>query len=235
MFPEPPELFIFFFDQHFCDSRSGFYHVLRFTNSSNSEVEGNAFTFKVMLSTASITLGASSSDTSPPPVLAELASHFFPRLQESVNVSMKRTKYPHPQTYLFTATLNKDVRNLRRVALRKGAVICTATTVDQVLSKFQPAISVGLPAGLSHYCLPTRRVDKLACLEWLLEKKGDVQALVFCARCHETRFLAGFLVERGYRAVGLMGRMKQVERRRVLAEFVEGKANILVATDVASR
>ncbi|VDK40299.1 unnamed protein product [Taenia asiatica] len=155
--------------------------------------------------------------------------------KESVNISMKRTKYPHPQTYLFTATLNKDVRSLRRVALRKGAVICTSTTTDQMLSKSQPIISVDLPAGLSHYCLPTRRVDKLACLEWLLEKKGDVQALVFCARCHETRFLAGFLVERGYRAVGLMGRMKQVERRRVLAEFVEGKANILVATDVASR
>ncbi|CDI97214.1 DEAD box ATP dependent RNA helicase [Echinococcus multilocularis] len=156
-------------------------------------------------------------------------------IEESVILGMKRTKYPHPQTYLFTATMNKDVRSLRRIALRWDAVICTATTSNQMLSKSQPIITVDLPAGLSHYCLPTRRVDKLACLEWLLEKKGDVQALVFCARCHETRFLAAFLVERGYRALGLMGKMKQVERRRVLAEFVAGKANILVATDVASR
>ncbi|VDM23123.1 unnamed protein product [Hydatigera taeniaeformis] len=145
------------------------------------------------------------------------------------------SKYPHPQTYLFTATLNKDVRSLRRVALRKDSVICTPTTAAHMLSKSQPFVSVDLPAGLSHYCLPTRRVDKLACLEWLLEKTGDVRTLVFCARCHETRYLAGFLVERGYKAVGLMGKMKQLERRRVLAEFVEGKANILVATDVASR
>ncbi len=63
----------------------------------------------------------------------------------------------------------------------------------------------------------------------------DFRIIVFCARCHETRYLAGFLGERGHSAVGLTGRMRQSERRRVLAEFVEGKARILVATDVASR
>lgn len=149
---------------------------------------------------------------------------------------MKNIKFPHPQTYLFTATMSKDVRDLRRVALRRDAVICiSATATKHGSSKYLP-IHVDLPAGLSHYCLPTRRNDKLACLEWLLEsQKTDIQTLVFCARCHETRFLAGFLVERGYRAVGLTGKMKQIERRRVLEEFMAKRADVLVATDVASR
>lgn len=155
---------------------------------------------------------------------------------------MKNTKFLHPQTYLFTATMSKDVRNLRRVALRRDAIICGANTsislANQANIVKSQAITVELPAGLKHYCLPVRRADKLAALEWLLEttrSEIDNQTLVFCARCHETRFIAGCLAERGYRAVALTGKMKQPMRKQVLAEFVVGKANILVATDVAGR
>lgn len=72
----------------------------------------------------------------------------------------------------------------------------------------------------------------------------DPRIIVFCARCHETRYLAGFLAERGYSAVGLTGRMRQSDRKRVLDEFIQeeeedaegaGRTKILVATDVASR
>lgn len=63
----------------------------------------------------------------------------------------------------------------------------------------------------------------------------DLRLIVFCARCNENRHLTGFLRECGYSAVGLMGRLRQSERRLVLADFVEGRANVLVATDVASR
>lgn len=155
---------------------------------------------------------------------------------------MKNTKFPHPQTYLFTATMSKDVRNLRRVALRKDAVFCSAGAAasmdNQPNGTKLQSINVDLPMGLSHYCLPVRRSDKLAVLDWILEStqgKVDNQTLVFCARCHEAKFVAGCLTERGYCAIALTGRMKQPVRKRVLADFVAGKANVLVATDVAGR
>lgn len=155
---------------------------------------------------------------------------------------MKNTKYPHPQTYLFTATLSKDVQNLRRAALRRDAVLCSTKATSTPLAndkKPQPITStLDLPAGLSQYCLPVRRADKLAILDWLLEGtkgKDACQTLVFCSRCHECKFVAGCLAERGYQAVALTGRMKQPLRKKVLAEFVAGKANVLVATDVAGR
>ncbi|VDD79842.1 unnamed protein product [Mesocestoides corti] len=154
----------------------------------------------------------------------------------------KGAKFAHPQTYLFTATMSKDVTKLRRIALRRDAVICTAArALQDEKADLKVELKVDLPAGLRYFCLPTRRADKLATLDWLIQQsfelatEKDFKIIVFCARCHETRYLAGFLVERSYKAVGLMGRMKQVERKRVLADFVSGKANVLVATDVASR
>ncbi|VDO08180.1 unnamed protein product [Rodentolepis nana] len=162
--------------------------------------------------------------------------------EKEPTIGMKNTKFPHPQTYLFTATMSKDIRNLRRVALRKDAVLCSAsmaTSMNDHSSSNKPqSINVDLPAGLSHYCLPVRRSDKLAVLDWILEStKGEVdnQTIVFCSRCHEAKFVAGCLMERGYRALALTGRMKQPVRKRVLAEFVAGKVNVLVATDVAGR
>ncbi|VUZ55951.1 unnamed protein product, partial [Hymenolepis diminuta] len=162
--------------------------------------------------------------------------------EKEPTVGMKNTKFPHPQTYLFTATMSKDVRNLRRIALRKDAVFCSASAAASMDNRPKDtklqSINVDLPMGLSHYCLPVRRSDKLAVLDWILEStkgKIDNQTLVFCARCHEAKFVAGCLRERGYCAIALTGRMKQPVRKRVLADFVAGKANVLVATDVAGR
>ncbi|KAM3171571.1 hypothetical protein ACTXT7_016354 [Hymenolepis weldensis] len=162
--------------------------------------------------------------------------------EKKPTIGMKNTKFPHPQTYLFTATMSKDVRNLRRIALRKDAVLCSASAGASMDNRSNgtklQSINVDLPMGLSHYCLPIRRSDKLAVLDWILEStkgKVDNQTLVFCARCHEAKFVAGCLKERGYCAIALTGRMKQPVRKRVLADFVAGKANVLVATDVAGR
>lgn len=61
------------------------------------------------------------------------------------------------------------------------------------------------------------------------------RVIVFCTRCLETNFVAQFLIERGYEAVSMTGRAKQADRKKALDQFIRGSANILVATDVASR
>nr|VZH97530.1 unnamed protein product [Spirometra erinaceieuropaei] len=169
----------------------------------------------------------------------------------------KGARFPHPQTHLYTATMTKDVGKLRRAALNRDAVFCgvspsdgqTGDTAQTTVGQVVGSAAVGLPAGLAHFCLPVRRTDKLAVLDWLVEcalkgsteaqkmgnEQEDFRIIVFCARCHETRYLAGFLCERGHPAVGLTGRLRQSERKRVLSEFCEGRAKVLVATDVASR
>ncbi|KAF8564774.1 hypothetical protein P879_08844 [Paragonimus westermani] len=134
------------------------------------------------------------------------------------------------------------------------------TLPSQTVAGEQPPTSndqlpkTGFPCGLVHYCLPMRLVDKPAILDWLVRE--DVsnglftvsgretsatnqseapRTIVFCKRCQETRLVSEFLRQRGHSAVGLTGRLKQVERTQALKEFTTGHARILVATDVASR
>lgn len=60
-------------------------------------------------------------------------------------------------------------------------------------------------------------------------------ALVFCATREGVAHLHGSLVERGFRAVALSGELSQAERNRALHEVREGRARVLVCTDVAAR
>ncbi|VDM03505.1 unnamed protein product [Schistocephalus solidus] len=242
-----------------------------------------------------------------PPTLAQV---LVPSVAENT-YQHKGARFPHPQTHLYTATMTRDVGKLRRVALNRDAVFCgvsSSSVADAAIGQTDGSATLGqvvgsaavdLPAGLAHFCLPVRRTDKLAVLDWLVEcalsgstgaqkmeeEEGplrmlffskdqnislsdgkwlpplhpaainsdlvcpvldrfltflvssalDFRIIVFCARCHEARYLAGFLCERGRPAVGLTGRLRQSERKRVLSEFSEGRAKVLVATDVASR
>ncbi len=92
-------------------------------------------------------------------------------LSERTVYAHKGAKYAHPQTYLFTATMSKDVTKLRRAALDRDAAICTAALVPSENAGVAPdALATELPAGLKHFCLPTKRTDKLATLDWVVER-----------------------------------------------------------------
>lgn len=60
-------------------------------------------------------------------------------------------------------------------------------------------------------------------------------ALVFCATRDAVAHLNAALAERGFTAVALSGELSQAERHRALHAAREGKARVLVATDVAAR
>ena len=60
-------------------------------------------------------------------------------------------------------------------------------------------------------------------------------ALVFCATRDGVAHLHGGLVERGFGAAALSGELSQAERNRAIHAVREGRARVLVATDVAAR
>jgi ATP-dependent RNA helicase DeaD len=61
------------------------------------------------------------------------------------------------------------------------------------------------------------------------------RALVFVALRETVTRLQARLVERGFSAVGLSGELSQAERTRALQALRDGRARVLVATDVAAR
>ena len=70
-------------------------------------------------------------------------------------------------------------------------------------------------------------------LDFLKPVKG--QCIVFCSTKYRTRDVQKFLHQEKYDAVAIEGDMSQHRREQSMAKFRNGKADILVATDIASR
>jgi len=77
--------------------------------------------------------------------------------------------------------------------------------------------------------------DKLDTLCRLLDQYNPKLALIFCNTKRRVDQVTKRLRERGIRAEGLHGDMKQSRRDRVMAGFRAGSVDLLVASDVAAR
>jgi len=70
-------------------------------------------------------------------------------------------------------------------------------------------------------------------LDFIKPTKG--QCIVFCSTKYRTRDVTKYLHQEKYDAVAIEGDMSQHRREQSMAKFRNGKADILVATDIASR
>ncbi|ESK39595.1 hypothetical protein P256_01276 [Acinetobacter nectaris CIP 110549] len=127
------------------------------------------------------------------------------------------------QTLMFSATFAGRIISLaermmndpQRIAIETGH--STNTDVTQTLHWTD---------GFEH--------KKKLLTHWLSDEKLD-QAVVFASTQEDTDMLAEELAEAGHSVVALHGAMPQTVRNRRLRSIREGRARILVATDVAAR
>lgn len=77
--------------------------------------------------------------------------------------------------------------------------------------------------------------DKLQTLLRLLCQQGDGQSIVFLNYRDSVERVDGYLREKGFATSALHGGMDQKQRESELYKFFNGSANVLVATDLASR
>jgi ATP-dependent RNA helicase RhlE len=125
------------------------------------------------------------------------------------------------QTLCFSATLEASVANLVNDYMNKPVRVAVG-------SISRPADTVELQAfEVSH-------AEKSEVLRLLLHaEKG--QTLVFARTKHGTERLAKHLVRDGFAAAMIHGDRTQSQRTGALSGFENGKFQVLVATDVASR
>ncbi len=88
--------------------------------------------------------------------------------------------------------------------------------------------------GVSQYYISVGRKNKLSVLSSLLDNEPG-KYLIFCNTRKYTRILADRLGNVGYKAHSMEGNMSQSQRTKTMNKFKEGKIDILVSTDVASR
>lgn len=125
------------------------------------------------------------------------------------------------QSLFFSATMPEDIRKLADNVLVNPATI--------QIGMIAPAKSV------SHALYPIPFKKKKSLLFQMLKTTATGRVLIFTRTKRRARYLASDLAKRKYRVSALQGNMSQNARQRAIDGFKNGKFDILVATDVASR
>ena len=126
------------------------------------------------------------------------------------------------RTLLFSATMPKPIVALAKRYQRDALRIST----------------VGEDRGhgdISYQCMAVAPADIEHAVVNLLRLHEAESALLFCATRENVRRLHSSLTERGFNVVALSGEHSQSERNQALQALRDGRARVLVATDVAAR
>jgi superfamily II DNA/RNA helicase len=124
------------------------------------------------------------------------------------------------QTLLFSATLDGAVDTLVRRYQTDPAlheVESKQVTVDEMIHRF----------------VQVHQMDKVKVTGRIA--RSAERCLVFTNTKHQADRVAGKLKELGLNANAIHGDLRQNHREKALAEFTEGRAPVLIATDVAAR
>jgi len=128
----------------------------------------------------------------------------------------------HRQTLMFSATISPTVNELAKQLMNKHEVIRVAkvnATADTV----------------EHVVYPVEEKRKADLFAELIDKHQWFQVLVFTSTKAQADELMTDLKIDGIPAVVCHGDKTQGSRRRAIADFKEGKTQVLVATEVAAR
>jgi ATP-dependent RNA helicase DeaD len=126
------------------------------------------------------------------------------------------------QTLLFSATLPRDIETMAKRYQRDAVRIETIRRNEQHADIEYRALEV-VPSDVENAVVNVLRY---------YEPRA---ALVFCSTREAVKRMHARLVERGFAAVALSGELTQAERTQALFAVRDGRARVLVATDVAAR
>lgn len=126
------------------------------------------------------------------------------------------------QTFLFSATMNKEVEKISKNYLTHPHKISVGS-VNAVKK------------NIKHEYLVVGYRQKKEALKRLIDAHPNLYAIIFCRTRMETQEVADFLMQNGYAADALHGDLSQAQRDTVMKKFRLKNIDILVATDVAAR
>jgi ATP-dependent RNA helicase DeaD len=129
------------------------------------------------------------------------------------------------QTVLFSATMPARIASIAKRHLTNPVRIAIAKEAG--VKGSQPKVR--------QTAYVVQRAHKVLALSRVLDLEDPASALVFCRTRTMVDELTEKLSARGYRAQALHGGMTQEQRGRVIQRLKAGKADLVVATDVAAR
>jgi ATP-dependent RNA helicase DeaD len=126
------------------------------------------------------------------------------------------------QVSLFSATMPERIIGLSEKYMRSPEKILIDSDELSVVT-------------LDQYFLAVERSGKMSSLIDLLSREKPTSTMIFCRTKYGARKLASKMERMSIGAVPLHGDLSQSQRERSMGLFRSGRADVLVATDVASR
>lgn len=126
------------------------------------------------------------------------------------------------QTFLFSATMNKEVERISKNYLTNPHKISVGS-INAVKK------------NITHEYYVVGYRQKKEALKRLIDANPNQYSILFCRTRAETQEVADFLMQNGYAADALHGDLSQAQRDTVMKKFRLKNIDILVATDVAAR
>lgn len=142
--------------------------------------------------------------------------------REDIETILKETSKER-QTALFSATMPKAILDITHTYQKNDAVHVKVA---------QKEVTVPLISQY-YYQLQSKQKEEVLCR--LMDYYNPKRSLIFCNTKRMVDQLAENLKARGYNAEGLHGDLSQNQRDTVMNLFRNGRADILIATDVAAR
>ena len=142
---------------------------------------------------------------------------FLPQIRRVVNALPKER-----QTLLFSATLSTDIERITNEFLRAPETV-------EIGRRSNPADSV------TQFLYPVTKSRKVDLLAHLLRDQTLDSVLVFSRTKHGADKIVRKLKAHGIMAAALHSNRSQSQRVAALDAFKDGRARVLVATDIASR
>ena len=125
------------------------------------------------------------------------------------------------QTLLFSATISRQVRDIANRHMIDPKLVMAELMVD--------------PSKLKQVYYDIARNMKLSLLTHLLQNEKSGLVMVFCNSRRTVDFVVKNIKANKFKAMGIHGGLSQNKRTSTLGLFNDGKVQVLVCTDVASR
>lgn len=126
------------------------------------------------------------------------------------------------QNLLFSATLGKEINTITEILLHNPVKI----EVEEEKQNLDL---------ITQACYLVAEDKKGPLLRYLIKQHNMQQVLVFCSSTHRTDAVVEKLIKHGIKAAAMHSKKSQGARTEALQSFKNGKLNVLVATDLASR
>lgn len=139
----------------------------------------------------------------------------------------------------------KGVEDVIKTTLRdRQLLVFSATISEESLAKAKSLMKEpvelmvkesSVNPNIQHFYVKTTFRDKFKELRSVLNKEKPYRAIVFLNRNERIQEVAERLVYHGYKATAIFGNATKQERKNAMDQLKNGKANILVASDLVAR